>query len=59
MRSNFRAIVRELGMRYIQPKPKRVKSVIIRRGRRLPNGDMLWMEGGRLYVEKANSDVAQ
>jgi hypothetical protein len=26
---------------------------VVRRGRLLPNGDMLWMEGGRLYVEKA------
>jgi len=27
-------------------------SKILRRGKRLPNGDMLWMEGGRLYIER-------
>lgn len=44
-----------MGMHYIQPKPKRVKSVIIRRGRRLPNGDMLWIQDGRMYVEKSHN----
>lgn len=28
---------------------------VVRRGRRLPNGDMLWMESGKLYIEKSHN----
>jgi len=51
-RSNITAICNNLRMGYIKPKEHREKSQIIRRGKTLENGDILWMEDGRLYIEK-------
>jgi len=51
-RSNITAICNNLRVGYIKPKEHRERSKIIRRGKTLENGDILWMEGGRLYIEK-------
>jgi hypothetical protein len=45
--------IRQCGLyRVRKPYTYRPKSVIIRRGKTLENGDILWMEDGRLYIEK-------
>jgi hypothetical protein len=51
-RTNINLICSNLRMGYRKPREHWERSKIIRRGRRLENGDMLWMEGGRLYIEK-------
>jgi hypothetical protein len=50
--SNIHAICSNLSLGFKNPRPRWERSKIIRRGRKLPNGDMLWMEGGKLYIEK-------
>lgn len=54
--------IRQCGMyRVRKPYTYRPPSVITRRGKRLENGDMLWLDcvTGNLTIEKANSNVAQ
>ena len=53
MKRNTMDGIRQCGMyRVRKPYTYRPKSVIIRRGKTLENGDILWMEDGRLYIEK-------
>jgi len=54
--------IRQCGLyRVGKPYTYRPPSVITRRGKRLENGDMLWLDclTGKLTIEKANSNVAQ
>jgi ribosome-associated protein YbcJ (S4-like RNA binding protein) len=39
-------------MGFRKPREHWEKSKIIRKGKTLENGDILWMEDGRLYIEK-------
>lgn len=55
-RSNIHAICSSLSLGYKNPKPQWEKSKIIRRGRKLPNGDMLWIQDGRMYIEKSHNN---
>ena len=62
--SNFCSITEKLklDMRNIRtPRPKHEPNRIIRRGKRMLNGDTLWVDcaTGILSIEKANSNVAQ
>jgi hypothetical protein len=50
--SNIHAICSNLAIGFKNPKPRWEKSKIIRRGKRLENGDILWLENGRLYIER-------
>ena len=58
-RSNITAICNNLRMGYIKPKEHRERSKIIRRGRVLEDGSILWMQDGKLSIEKPISNVAQ
>ena len=51
-RSNINAICKNLAVGYRKPREHWEKSKIIRKGKTLENGDILWMEDGRLYIEK-------
>ena len=51
-RSNINTICGNLRMGYRKPREHWEKSKIIRKGKTLENGDILWMEDGRLYIEK-------
>lgn len=45
--------IRQCGLyRVRKPFTYRPKSIIVRRGKTLENGDILWIEDGRLYIEK-------
>ena len=62
--SNFCSIADKLGLgmrNYRAPLPKHEPSRIIRRGKRMLNGDTLWVDcaTGILSIEKANPKVAQ
>ena len=54
--------IRQCGMyRVRKPFTYRPPSVILRRGKRLENGDMLWLDcrTGKLSIESAIPNVAQ
>jgi len=51
-RSNINTICDNLRMGFRKPREHWEKSKIIRKGKTLENGDILWMEDGRLYIEK-------
>jgi hypothetical protein len=58
-RSNINAICSNLRVGYIKPQEYREKSQIIRRGRVLEDGSILWIQDGKLSIESAISKVAQ
>ena len=56
--SSFNSISENLRIEMRNPRkswPKHDPNRIVRRGRRLANGDMLWLQDGKLYVEKSHN----
>lgn len=56
--SSFSSIVENLRIEMKNPRrqwPKHDPNRVIRRGKRLANGDMLWLQDGKLYIEKSHN----